>query len=66
MYINRYWGASFPRDKVSRGIKLTTQLHIVPWSRLVELYLHSPIYLHVIVLNYLKFYLTCIKCMCIV
>jgi hypothetical protein len=34
-----------------RGVKLTTHLHLVPRSRMVELYLHSPICLHSVVLN---------------
>jgi hypothetical protein len=34
-----------------RGVKLTTHLHLVPKSRMVELYLHSPICLHGIVVN---------------
>jgi hypothetical protein len=38
----------------SLGIKLTTYLHLVPRSRKVELYLHSPICLHGIVLNELS------------
>jgi hypothetical protein len=41
-------GAPFP---VRRGVKLTTYLHLVPGSRMMELYLHSPIYLHGIMLN---------------
>jgi hypothetical protein len=32
------------------GVKLTTHLHLVPRSRKVELYLHSPICFHGIVL----------------
>jgi hypothetical protein len=35
-------------------MKLTTHLHLVPRIRMVELYLHSPIYLHGVVLNYLS------------
>jgi hypothetical protein len=35
----------------NRGAKLTTQLHIVLKIRMVELYLHSPISLHGMVLN---------------
>jgi hypothetical protein len=34
-----------------RGVKLTTNLHLVPRSRMVELYLHSPIRLLGVVLN---------------
>jgi hypothetical protein len=36
---------------VKWGMKLTTHLHLVPRSRMVELYLHSPICLHGVVLN---------------
>jgi hypothetical protein len=35
----------------SSGVKLTTHLHLVPRSRMVELYMHSPIRLHGAVLN---------------
>jgi hypothetical protein len=35
----------------SRGVKLTAQLDIVPTPRMVELYLHSPMRLHGMVLN---------------
>jgi hypothetical protein len=35
-------------------LKLTTHLHLVPKSRMVEPYLHLSIYLHVIVLNFLS------------
>jgi hypothetical protein len=35
-----------------RGRKLTTHLHVVPRSRVVELYFQFPIYLHGIVLKY--------------
>jgi hypothetical protein len=34
-----------------RGVKLSTQLHLVPRPSMVELYFHSPIHLHGIVLN---------------
>jgi hypothetical protein len=37
-----------------RGVKLTTHLHIVLKSRMVELNLHFPIRLHGVVLNYLS------------
>jgi hypothetical protein len=47
---NGYRGL-FPWDYSSRGVKLTTHLHLVPKSRMVELYFHSPICLHGIVLN---------------
>jgi hypothetical protein len=36
---------------LSPGVKLTTNLHLVLRSRMVELYLHSPIRLHSIVLK---------------
>jgi hypothetical protein len=41
----------FPRGKSDRGVKLTIHLHPVPKSRIVELYLHSLIRLHGVVLN---------------
>jgi hypothetical protein len=34
-----------------QSVKLTTHLHLVPRLRIEELYLHSPICLHGIVLN---------------
>jgi hypothetical protein len=33
-------------------MKLTTHLHPLPRSRMMELYLHSPLCLHGVVLNY--------------
>jgi hypothetical protein len=30
----------FPGGKYGRGVKLTTELHLVPRLRIVELYLH--------------------------
>jgi hypothetical protein len=33
------------------GVKLTSHFHLVPRSRIVELYLHSPIRLYGVVLN---------------
>jgi hypothetical protein len=33
---------SFPGRSRGRGAKLTTNLHLVPRSRMMELYLHSP------------------------
>jgi hypothetical protein len=39
LHSNGYWGL-FPRRKSGRGVKLTTHLHIVPRSRMAELYLH--------------------------
>jgi hypothetical protein len=47
---NGYRGL-YPRGYSGRGMKLTTDLHLVPRSRMVELYLYSPICLHGIVLN---------------
>jgi hypothetical protein len=37
-------------------VKLSTHLQLVPRSRMVELYLHSPIRFHGIVLNYIMEY----------
>jgi hypothetical protein len=42
-------GASFHGSK-KRGVKPTTYFHLVPRSRKMELYLHSPICLHGIAL----------------
>jgi hypothetical protein len=47
---NEYQGL-FPGWYSGWGVKLATHLHLVPRSRIVELYLHSPICLHDIVLN---------------
>jgi hypothetical protein len=38
---NGYRGR-FPEGYRGRGVKLTTHLHLVPRSRMLELYLHSP------------------------
>jgi hypothetical protein len=38
----------------SMGMKLITHLHLVPWSRIVKLYLHFPMHLHGMVLNWLS------------
>jgi hypothetical protein len=38
----------------SQGVKVTTHFHLVPRSKMVELYLHSPIHLHGVVLNQLS------------
>jgi hypothetical protein len=40
-----------PQGYSGRSVKLTTHLHLVPRSRMVELYLHSYVRLHGIVLN---------------
>jgi hypothetical protein len=47
---NGYWGP-FPQGWSDRGVKLTTHLHLVPRPKTVELYLHSRICLHSMVLN---------------
>jgi hypothetical protein len=44
-------GGCFPEVKVPEGVKLTTHLQLVPMSKMVEVYLHSPIRLHGIVPN---------------
>jgi hypothetical protein len=44
-------GVSFPRGCSGRGVKLTIALHLVLRSSMMELYLHSPIRLHGVVLN---------------
>jgi hypothetical protein len=35
-------GGSFFKIKAAEGVKLTTHLYLVPRSKMVELYLHSP------------------------
>jgi hypothetical protein len=40
-----HWGLS------GWDMKLATHFHLVPRSRILELYLHIPIYLHGVVLN---------------
>jgi hypothetical protein len=42
----------FPHGWGGWGVKLTAHLHPVPRSKLVELYLNSPIRLHGLVLNW--------------
>jgi hypothetical protein len=42
-------GGSFPGGKAKGGVKLTTDLHLVPRSKMAELYLHSLIRLHGII-----------------
>jgi hypothetical protein len=44
-------GGSFPEVKAAGGVKLTTHLHLVMRSRIVQLHLHSLICLHGVVLN---------------
>jgi hypothetical protein len=42
LYTSMSTERSFSRSKVARGVKLTTHFHVVPRSRMVDLYLHSP------------------------
>jgi hypothetical protein len=42
---------AFPRGYSGRGVKLATILHLVLWSRIVEIYLHFPTRLHGVVFN---------------
>jgi hypothetical protein len=44
-------GDSFAEGKAAWGVKLNTHLHLMPKSRMVELYLLYPISLHAVVLN---------------
>jgi hypothetical protein len=46
--------ASSPMATGGRGVKLTTHHHLEPRSRIVELYLHSPVRLHGVVHNNLS------------
>jgi hypothetical protein len=41
----------FPRGWSGRGVKVTIHLHLVPRLRKMELYLHSHLCLHAVVLN---------------
>jgi hypothetical protein len=57
----RLWGAPSPlckgyrgslsRGQSARGVNLTTHLHLLPNSRMVELYLYSPIHFHCVAFN---------------
>jgi hypothetical protein len=38
---NGHW-RPFPREYSLKGVKMTTRLHLVPRSRIMELYLLSP------------------------
>jgi hypothetical protein len=42
---------SFLGDKAAVGMKLTTHLHLVVRLRMTEIYLHSPLRFHGVVLN---------------
>jgi hypothetical protein len=44
----------FPRGQSGRGVKLTADLHLVTRSVMVELYGHSPMHFHGVVLNSLS------------
>jgi hypothetical protein len=47
------WASGTISPRVKRqGVKLVAHLSLVPRSRMVELYFHSLIRLHVLVLNY--------------
>jgi hypothetical protein len=48
---NGYHGL-FPQDQSGQGLKLATHFHLVVWSSMMELYLHSSIHLHDVVPNY--------------
>jgi hypothetical protein len=44
-------GVSF-RGESGQAVKLTTHLHLAPRSRMVELYLYTPICLHGVMLKF--------------
>jgi hypothetical protein len=44
----------FTRGNSDRGVKLTTNLHLLSRSRVVQMYFHSPLQLHGMVLNCLN------------
>jgi hypothetical protein len=44
-------GREFLQQHSGRGVELTAHLHLIPMSRMVELYLHYPICLRCVVLN---------------
>lgn len=46
-------GSFFSGGQRGWGVKLTTQLYLVSRSKMIELYLHSPICSHGLVFNYL-------------
>jgi hypothetical protein len=43
VYIVHGYRGRFPREESGRGVKLTTRLHLVPRSRMEDVYFHSPI-----------------------
>jgi hypothetical protein len=43
----------FPRVKTAGGLKLTTNLHLLPWSKM-KLYLHFLVRLHGLVFNHIS------------
>jgi hypothetical protein len=43
-------------ESIPRCVKLTTHLHLAPRLTMVELYLHSTIYLHGIILNHTTYH----------
>jgi hypothetical protein len=47
-------GGCFPMGWSSKSAMLTTHHYLIPKSRMVELYLHSPTYLHGMVFNELS------------
>jgi hypothetical protein len=51
LLFNRHKGLFPQRVCSSRGVKMTTHLHLLPRSRIVLLYLHCPIHLRGIVFN---------------
>jgi hypothetical protein len=44
-------GGALPGGETCQGMKLTNHFHLVTKSRMVEIYLHSPIRLHGIAFN---------------
>jgi hypothetical protein len=49
--ISNGYGGRFDRGKISRGVKLSTQLRLVARSRMMALHFHSSICLHGVMLN---------------
>jgi hypothetical protein len=44
-------GGSFPEGKAARGLKLTVHFHLMQRSKMMELYVHSPIRFYGILLD---------------